>query len=860
MPLYGGMIAYRPLTAVLGPTNTGKTHLAVERMLARRSGMIGLPLRLLAREIYDRVVKEKGYRATALVTGEEKIVPPGARYFICTVEAMPLSFEAAFVAVDEIQLAADPERGHVFTDRLLHARGTEETMLLGAGTMRPVVQHLVPDADIITRERFSTLSYAGPGKLARLPRRSAIVAFSSDSVYALAELMRRQRGGSAVVMGALSPRTRNAQVELYQSGEVDYLIATDAIGMGLNMDVEHVAFAEREKFDGRRRRALFPHEIGQIAGRAGRFRQDGTFGETGQVRPFESELIAAVENHAFMPIDQIQWRNSALDLRSLEGLMSSLSRPSRDPVLRRTRETIDELSLAVLAKDTAIQDLGRSPAGTSLLWDVCRIPDFRKVSLDAHVRLVRQILTHLRSPNGRIPNDAMAAQFDRLDKTSGDVHVLSQRLAQVRTWAYVSHRGDWAEEADVWRERARDVEDRLSDALHDHLTQRFVDRRTAALVKGLRADKVLETDFSADGAVTVEGHTVGALDGLVFRADAEGSALEARALRQAAEKALRPEINRRLGALAKVPADDLIIKRDGVIQWNDWRVARLAPGPAPHRPDIALQGGELASSDARERARLNVQARIHEQIARKLAPLVTLLNEDHAGELSGLARGLAFRLAENGGALARRDAEDEIRALSPKERRALRQLGVRIGEFSVFLPAMIKPEPAGLAALLRAVQAEMPDRLFLPAPGLMSVPIDSRFDAGDFAAAGFQACGPRAVRIDMLERLADTIRDARDAGSKGQFELSPSMTSLLGCSVQDLRGVLNALGFRRVKRGPDPEKAQGERWARRRLPKRRKAAPEAPKLADTPFAALADLKSSLPASRPRRKPRRKVTK
>ncbi|WP_420434000.1 helicase-related protein [Hyphobacterium sp.] len=853
------MTAYKPLTAILGPTNTGKTHLAVERMLARRSGMIGLPLRLLAREIYDRVVKEKGYRATALVTGEEKIVPPGARYFICTVEAMPLGFEAAFVAVDEIQLAADPERGHVFTDRLLHARGTEETMLLGAPTMRPVVQHLVPDADIVTRERFSTLSYGGPSKLARLPRRSAIVAFSSDSVYALAELMRRQRGGAAVVMGALSPRTRNSQVELYQSGEVDYLIATDAIGMGLNMDVEHVAFAEREKFDGRRRRALFPHEIGQIAGRAGRFRQDGTFGETGQVRPFESELIAAVENHAFMPIDQVQWRNSALDLRSLDGLLTSLSRSSRDPVLRRTRETIDELSLAQLARDTSIQDLGRSPAGTEMLWDVCRIPDFRKVSLDAHVRLVNQILTHLRSPNGRIPNDAMAAQFDRLDKTGGDVHVLSQRLAQVRTWAYVAHRGDWAEEADVWRERAREVEDRLSDALHDHLTQRFVDRRTAALVKGLRADKSLETDMAEDGAVKVEGHTVGHLEGLLFRADTEGSALEARALRQAAEKALRPEISRRLGSLAKAPAGDLIIEPDGKIRWNAWRVAQLAPGPATHKPEVMLTGGELAAAETRERARQNVQMRIHEKIARKLSPLVTLLNEDRAGDLSGLARGLAFRIAENGGAIPRRDVDAEVRHLSPQERRALRELGIRIGEFALFMPAMIKPEPAGLAALLRAVKSGAPSEMFLPAAGLMSVPADARFSAADYAASGFQACGPRVVRIDMLERLADTIREARDKDSKGAFELSPSMTSVLGCSVQDLRGVLGALGYRRIKKGLDPEKAQGERWARRRAHRPPMAQQPAP-VADTPFAALAKLKPALPERRTQRKPRRKAAK
>ncbi|MBI1236126.1 MAG: ATP-dependent DNA helicase [Alphaproteobacteria bacterium] len=850
-----GMTAYAPLTAILGPTNTGKTHLAVERMLARRSGMIGLPLRLLAREIYDRVVREKGYRATALVTGEEKIVPPTARYFICTVEAMPLSFDAAFVAIDEIQLAADPERGHVFTDRILHARGTEETMLLGAESMRPIIRELVPDADIVSRERFSTLSYAGPTKLARLPRRSAIVAFSSDSVYAIAELIRRQRGGAAVVMGALSPRTRNAQVGLYQSGEVDYLIATDAVGMGLNMNVDHVAFAEREKFDGRRRRRLFASEMGQIAGRAGRFRQDGTFGETGQIKPFEHELIGAIENHAFPYLDQIQWRNSDLDLRSIDQLQLSLSRPSRNPLLRRTREPIDELSLGLLAKDEAIRDLGRTPQGTELIWDICRIPDFRKVSLDAHVRLINQILTHLRRPHGRLPTDFMAAQFDRLDKIGGDVHVLSQRLAQVRTWAYVAHRGDWTEEADFWRERAREVEDRLSDALHDHLTQRFVDRRTAALVKGLRADKALETELGTDGAVTVEGHAVGHLDGLMFRADAEGSALEARALRQAAEKALRPEINRRLGALARAGTDDLTLDAQGRIAWQDRAVAQLAAGASPFRPDIALIGGELGAPEAQVRAQGNIERCIRAQISRDLQPLLRLTSDEANQALSGMARGLAFRLAENGGAIARHEIDADVRALSAAERRALRRLGIRIGEFSVFMPALIKPRIARLSGLLRAVYQGDRLRAFQPAPGLMSVAADESRPAADHAAAGFQRCGPRIVRIDILERLADLVRDARAAGKNRDFELAPAMTSLLGCSVQDLRGVLSSLGFRRVRKGPDPEKAEGERWAKRRLRSTPVPARPAP-AANTPFAALAALKPELAVQRPKRRKKR----
>jgi len=853
-----GMSAYAPLTAVLGPTNTGKTHLAVERMLARRSGMIGLPLRLLAREIYDRVVKEKGFRATALVTGEEKIVPDGARYFICTVEAMPMSFEAAFVAIDEIQIAADPERGHVFTDRILHARGTEETMFLGAETMRPIIRHLVPDADIVTRERFSVLSYAGPTKLARLPRRSAIVAFSAQSVYAIAELIRRQRGGAAVVMGGLSPRTRNSQVELYQSGEVDYLIATDAVGMGLNMDVDHVAFAEREKFDGRRRRRLFSNEMGQIAGRAGRFRQDGTFGETGQVKPLENELIGAIENHSFPHLDQIQWRNSDLDFRSIDHLQRSLTRPSRNPLLRRTREPIDELSLDLLVKDDGVRDMGRTQQGAERIWDVCRIPDFRKVSLDAHVRLVSQILTHLRGPRGRLPSDFMAAQFDRLDKIGGDVHILSQRLSQVRIWAYVAHRGDWAEEADIWRERAREVEDRLSDALHDHLTQRFVDRRTAALVKGLRDDKALETDLNEDGAVIVEGHAVGILDGLAFKAEVEGSALEARALRQAAEKALRPEINRRLGALAKAKSSELTLDQRGRVFWQDRAIALLVAGIGPLRPGIALIGGELGASEARLRAQENIEREIQSQISERLGALSRITADHTMQKLSGMARGIAFRLGENGGALARRDVDEEVRALSPAERRALRQLGIRIGEFSVFTPALIKPKAAGLSALLRSVHKGDVQRIFLPAPGLMSVASDESRSAADYAAAGFQRCGPRVVRIDMLERFANSIREARNATKKHEFELSPVMTSLLGCSVQDLRGVLASLGFRRVKKGPDPAKAEGEHWAKRHVRHTSSSSISGP-IAETPFAALASLKPQLPTQRPKRRPAKRAS-
>ncbi|MCW5724168.1 MAG: ATP-dependent DNA helicase [Maricaulaceae bacterium] len=840
------MTAYAPITAVLGPTNTGKTHLAVERMLARRSGVIGLPLRLLAREIYDRVVREKGERAAALVTGEEKIVPASARYFVCTAEAMPLDVEAAFVAVDEIQLAADPERGHVFTDRLLHARGTEETMLLGAASMRALVRRLVPQADIISRERFSQLRYAGPAKLTRLPRRSAIVAFSSESVYAIAELIRRQRGGAAVVMGALSPRTRNAQVDLYQAGEVDYLIATDAIGMGLNMDVGHVAFAERTKFDGRRRRRLTAAETGQIAGRAGRFRDDGTFGETADVKPFEDELVKAVENHDFPPVERLQWRNADLDLSSLRTLLDSLAAPPPDPALVRVRDAEDEQALALLASDPAIAGAAARPDGPALLWEVCRTPDFRKITIDAHARLLKTIFRHLAGPHGRLPADFMARHLQQLDRADGDVGQLAQRLAHVRTWAYVANRPDWTERPETWRARAREVEDRLSDALHERLMQRFVDRRTSALVRGLREERDLLAGLSADGAVTVEGHPVGRLEGLAFRTDARGSALAARAVRGAAEKALRPEVNRRLGELARADAADLTIGDDGRIDWRGEAVARLAPGPEPLRPSCVLLGGEIGAAEARERARRRIETLAQTMLKDALAPLFTLSDAAKAGDLPGLARGVAWRLAEAGGVLPREAVADEARALSPAERRALRALGVRIGEYSLHLPALLKPGAARLNALVRASGDGRP---FLPAPGLVSLPADDGAGDAALAAAGFLRCGPLAVRADMAERLADLIRAGR---TKQGFELTPAMTALLGCSLADLRGALSALGYRRLKRGPDPAKAEGELWGMRR--RRTPAAASAPPPADSPFAPLAALRPAKPARARRRRP------
>jgi ATP-dependent RNA helicase SUPV3L1/SUV3 len=579
-------------------------------MLAHGTGMIGLPLRLLAREIYDRMVKEKGAKACALITGEERIKPPGARYYACTVEAMPVSEGADFMAIDEIQLAQDPDRGHVFTDRILHARGRHETMLLGADTMRPALQRLDLDIDGERRERFSQLSYSGPTKITKLPKRSAIVAFSSEEVYAIAEVLKRQRGGCAVIMGALSPRTRNAQVDLYQSGEVDYIVATDAIGMGLNLDVGHIAFASRRKFDGRQRRYLRADELAQIAGRAGRFRDDGTFGETADCTPFEEETVERIVNHHFEPVDFINWRNSDLDWSSVANLLASLRRPSPDVILRRAPEALDEMTLATLAQDGDIVKTARTHAHVRRLWDLCTLPDFRKHGADAHFKLVQSFVEKLGEPSARIKDEWMYAHVEPLDRTEGEIDTLQQRLAAIRTWTYAANRTDWLENAETWRGRTREIEDKLSDALHQALMLRFVDRRTSALLKTLNSEEDAPAEIGPAGEVLIGGHNVGRLEGLVFTAEATGETLAGRALRGAALKALRPVIERRLAIIAQARRTPISasIPPPPPSSATARRLPNSPPPPDWHTPNVELLGARDASAAPAATPRSNVSS------------------------------------------------------------------------------------------------------------------------------------------------------------------------------------------------------------------------------------------------------------
>ncbi len=635
--------------AVLGPTNTGKTHFAVERMLAHRTGLIGFPLRLLAREVYDRIVIEKGAQQVALITGEEKILPKTARYWIATVEAMPEDLDVDFLAVDEIQLAADIERGHVFTDRLLNARGRDETIFLGADTVRPLLKRLVPEAELITRPRFSTLSYIEPSKVTRLPKRSAVVAFSARDVYAFAELIRRQRGGAAVVLGSLSPRTRNAQVALYQAGEVDYLVATDAIGMGLNMDLGHVTLASTVKFDGRETRELTAPEIGQIAGRAGRHMRDGTFGTSIDVGDLEPKIVEAVENHNFPALKELRWRHAELDFETLEALLSSLDTPAPFACLKKTGNALDHVSVKTLSRREDVQKRTADADGVALLWSVCQIPDFRKTLTDSHLNLLDTVFGHL-SDRGKLPSDWAADQIARLEGIDGDIDALTTRLAHIRTWTYMTHRADWLDDPGHWQERARSVEDRLSDALHERLTQRFVDRRTQVLLKSLQEGGPLGS-VAGDGVVVIEGHSMGRIEGLKPVLDQGKAAIpdiERRAQNAAARRVIGPELVRRAKMLVAAKDDAFSLDNRGQILWARAKnrppevVGRLLAGATALAPRLETVAGDQLSADARE----TVRRRLAIWFDTYLQKLTSVLRDLQAAELDGPGRGIAFLLVE----------------------------------------------------------------------------------------------------------------------------------------------------------------------------------------------------------------------
>ena len=815
----------RHVTAVLGPTNTGKTHLAIERMLGHETGMIGLPLRLLAREVYDKIGNRIGFDKVALITGEEKIKPEKARFWVSTVEAMPREIDVDFLAIDEVQLAADPERGHVFTDRLLHARGRQETFLLGAQTIRDVIQDLIPGANFISRPRLSQLTYSGQKKITRLPTRTAVVAFSANEVYSIAELIRRQRGGAAVVLGALSPRTRNAQVGLYQSGDVDFLVATDAIGMGLNLDLDHVAFAAVRKFDGQNHRNLIPGELGQIAGRAGRHMNDGTFGVTGAVDPFESDIIERLETHKFEPVRTLQWRNRNLSFSSVDALRDSLRELPTMPRLTRARSADDVEALEAMSRDPEIADMARGQAAVAKLWDICQVPDYRKISSASHAEMVGTLYKFLMSGEGRIPEDWFAKQVAFGDRTDGDIDTLSNRIAHIRTWTFVSNRKDWLKDPDHWQARTREIEDALSDAMHERLSQRFVDKRTSALMKGMRDKDELSAEIGDDGSVRVEDHYVGRLVGFRFSPETHSDSLDGKAARYAAAQVLTRELSMRARRVAAAKADAFKLARNGSVLWKDEEIATTTAGDDPLRPSVTLLCDEHLSQPDTEKIQTRLDKWIAEIVDERLKQLTELAA---AEDVTGLSRGIAFRLKENFGILKRENVAEEIKSLDQPSRAQLRKYGVRFGAFNIYLPMLLKPAAAELCATLWALKhadshglslSTLPDP---PRAGLTSVAADPATPEAYYRAFGFHLCGPRAVRLDILERLADLIRPlvawrAKDNADKaapkgatgdGGFTVTPDMMSILGCSPAELGNVLKALGFRlERKQAPKAEAA-----------------------------------------------------
>jgi ATP-dependent RNA helicase SUPV3L1/SUV3 len=824
------------VTAVLGPTNTGKTHLAVERLTGHSSGMIGFPLRLLAREVYDRVVKLKGPRQVALITGEEKIVPPDARWFLCTAESMPMARDLAFVALDEAQLGADPERGHVFTDRLLHARGREETMILGSEALRPRIKALIPDAEIVGRPRFSTLSFAGARKLSRLPRRSAIVAFSAEEVYAVAEMLRRQRGGAAVVMGALSPRTRNAQVAMFQAGEVDYLVATDAIGMGLNMDVAHVAFASLHKFDGQRQRRLTVAEMAQIAGRAGRHQRDGTFGALTAEGPnaFTPEEVLAIEGHHFPKLDFLYWREGDPDLSGVDALIASLEARPNEPGLRAAPLATDLAVLKRLAEEDWVRARVRGPKMVARLWAACGLPDFRKLGLDPHVRFVARVFGHLSEGAGHVPVDWFASEIARLDSVQGDVETLAGRIAAARSWAYIANRADWLADPAHWAGRTRELEERLSDALHASLTQRFVDKRTTAIMRQIGTDSaLLPVVIGPDGEVLVDDHPIGTLDGFRFTVAADARHDDKRLLLAAAERHLAGEWRRRGAALAAAADGDIALaeRPSGLrLCWRGSDVAALAPGKSLARPAVVLDRAlDMLDPALRAQAQARLERWIAEQLGANLPVFAKLDGLARDPDAGGALRALTGALLAAGGPLARRAAGAPVEQLDSVARQRLRRIGVTIGTLDIFAAALLKPQAAAWRRrLMRLAEA--------PSPGATVLPRGA--PAADLAH-GYRPFGQQAVRVDLVERIARAAHDARLEASKGgraPFAPDPALATSIGLTPDTFARVMAQLGFRALKgrEGTPP------RWGWQGLTPLAKPAPPT---RDNAFAALAELRN-----------------
>jgi ATP-dependent RNA helicase SUPV3L1/SUV3 len=787
------------ITAVLGPTNTGKTHLAIETMLSFDSGMIGFPLRLLAREVYDKVINKVGQNKVALITGEEKIIPNDAKFFLCTVESMPIDKSLDFVGVDEIQMCADHERGHIFTDRLLNMRGNKLTMLMGSNTIKNIISKLDDDIEFVNRNRLSKLTYAGHKKISRINRKTAIIAFSAEEVYAIAELIRRQKGGAAIVMGSLSPKTRNSQVELYQSGDVDFLVATDAIGMGINMDLDNVYFSNLRKFDGKKQRKLNLSEIGQIAGRAGRYLNDGNFGITGDCKEINAEEVDLLENHKFEEIRTLFWRNSNLNFNNPYSLIKSLEeRPQKD-WLRKIHECEDEKALKYFLRDKSFENIKFDSKTLNLLWECCQIPDFVKNTYGNHYEVIESVFKFLLSEKGKITDEYMRLQLMKLDKLEGNVDSLSNRIANVRTWSYVSNKNNWIENQDYWIEKTKLLEDRLSDRLHDELTKTFIDKRASILARGLKQDMEFKTEILENNDVIIDNQFIGKINGLKLELDLKKGALETdiKSLKKAARQSIGPELERRIQNL--IDTGLLELNKDFKIYWNKFAIAKLTAGNDYLSPNFDLIVDDILEQDQRQKLNLFIKKWLKNKIDTVLQSLIDLKNlkDKHSS-----IKALAYQLYENNGVLIRDNVSEYLKNLGQGERKILRNLGVKFGRYHVFLHKLIKPEPVTLRTLLWKNYHQKYFKLNPPTFGLNFIEDKDKRNKNFMLLCGFEKFDNLFVRIDILERLFMQIISSGSEENK-EIKLVPEMLNLLGCNKDNFKKLIQKMNYKVLEKNDD---------------------------------------------------------
>ena len=788
------------VTAVLGPTNTGKTYLAIDTMLSFQSGMIGFPLRLLAREVYDKVIKKIDPSQVALITGEEKIIPINAKYFLCTVESMPVDKNLEFVGVDEIQMCSDSERGHIFTDRLLNLRGEKLTMLMGSNTVKSIIEKLSDDVEFINKERFSKLAFGGHKKISRIERKSAVIAFSAEEVYAIAELIRRQKGGAAIVMGSLSPKTRNAQVSLYQSGDVDYLVATDAIGMGINMDLDNVFFSNIKKFDGKKLRRLNISEIGQIAGRAGRYLNDGIFGITGDCSEINPEEIEALERHKFPDIQNIYWRNSKLNFNSKLSLIKSLDEKPNKDWLRRIYECEDEKVLKYFLKDAVDFNFEENSSNLKILWECCQIPDFVKKTYGHHLEIVSKVFKFLTTGNQRIPNQYIKEQLMLLDKVEGNVDSISNRIANVRTWSYVSNKSNWVENQDYWIERTKNLEDKLSDRLHEELTKTFIDKRASVLARGLKQDITFDTEIINDEKVMINKQYIGHLKGLKLELDLKVDALDAdiKSLKKAARHNVSPEIIKRINQIIDTGLIEL--NNDFKIYWKNYPVAKIIPGSDYLNPKIQLVIDEMIENEEKNKLDLFIQEWIQKKINTELKSLIDLKNtRENNSEL----RALAYHLYENNGVVKRDEVSSYLKKLDQNERKKLRNLGVKFGRYHIFLFKLFKPSSVSLRTLLWKNFNEKNLNLIPPTFGLNFLEEKKPTNKEFMLLCGFESFDKFFVRIDILERLFLMIYNSNSEKKNSDVKLIPEMLNLLGCNKDNFIKLIKKMNYQTYEKEND---------------------------------------------------------